>query len=298
MLHPITFSIPGCKVLDTIPLKKKMVSNLIPGQKSTYIYSNETDYYNEYRQSLFAITTKKGGWDCMRHYEIMANGTIPFFSNIESCPPNTLALLPKDMLMEGNRLYSKYQSRSINDLSTDEMTECTNLITRLLDHTKKYLTTVQIAKYILEKSNHSEAKRILYLSKDPNPDYLRCVTLHGFKELYGSSCHDYPKIPHIYKSGSINYSALYGKGITYTNLLDSVNHDSVLNTTIAEDIRTKKYDIVIYGSYHRGMPFYDLVCGIYKPNEIILICGEDLHGCNHNHNIFVQKGHSVFVREL
>jgi hypothetical protein len=29
---------------------------------------------------------KKGGWDCLRHYEIIGNGCMPYFENIEKCP--------------------------------------------------------------------------------------------------------------------------------------------------------------------------------------------------------------------
>ena len=55
------------------------------------------------------------------------------------------------------------------------------------------------------------------------------------------------------------------------------------NISVCEDIKNKKYEIVIYGSYHRGMPYYDLV------NEIILLCGEDIHWwCDCNH--YVERG--------
>jgi hypothetical protein len=147
----------------------------------------------------------------------------------------------------------------------------------------------------LKKAN-CNVKNILYLSGDIQPDYLRCATLHGFKEIFGNLCHDYPKIPHIYKSQPIQYSSYYGKGISYTNLLDPSFHNNELDNTIEADIINKKYDIVIYGSYHRGMPFYTLVCQIYKPHEIILLCGEDIHTCNYSY--FIKKGHAVFVREL
>ena len=115
------------------------------------------------------------------------------------------------------------------------------------------------------------------------------------KELMGNKCHDYPKVPHIYKS-IMNCSRLYGQGITYSNLLDPSLHNNALDATILENIKNKYYDIVIYGSYHRGMPHYDLICQIYKPNEIILLCGEDIHNCNYN--TFLKKGHSLFVREI
>jgi hypothetical protein len=294
MLHPIGFSISEEKIVNSIPVKKKILSNLIPSDLTTYIYNNETDYYNEYRQSMFAITTKKGGWDCMRHYEILANGCIPYFINIKDCPENTMTLLPKKLLIEGNLLYDKLKNKNINNLTTDDINNYNLLVIKLLDYTKKYLTTNKMAKYILEKTNNLHVTKILFLSGDTNPDYLRCVTLHGFKEIMGINCHDYPKIPHIYKSTNINYANLYGKGISYTNLLESTLHNNILDNKIEEIIKNKYYDIVIYGSYHRGMPYYNLITKVYKPDEIILLCGEDIHNCNHN----IWLRHNVFVREL
>ena len=90
MILPITFSIPKNKIVTEIPLKTKFLSNLVPGDSNTYIYKTENDYYNEYKESLFATTYKKAGWDCMRHYEILACGCILYFPNIENCPPKTM----------------------------------------------------------------------------------------------------------------------------------------------------------------------------------------------------------------
>ena len=47
---PINFSIPKSKIVNNIPKKTKILSNLIPGVLSTYIYTTEEDYYNEYQQ--------------------------------------------------------------------------------------------------------------------------------------------------------------------------------------------------------------------------------------------------------
>lgn len=296
MAHQITFSIPKEKICDIYNVKTKILSNLIPGNLSTYIYNTEEDYYNEYKTSYFAMTMKKSGWDCMRHYEILANGCLPYFINIENCPLNTMGLCPKDLFLESNVLYNKFINKNIHELTEEDINEYNILRTKLLEYTKNKLTTDKLAEYILQKTNFKNVTNILYLSGSTHPDYLRCLTLHGFKNLLNKNCHDYPKIPHIYKSKSINYNALYGKGITYSNLLDPIFHNDKLDDTIEEDIKKKYYDIIIYGSYHRGMPFYDLICKIYKPNEIILMCGEDIHCCNYN--IFVQRGHHVFVREL
>jgi len=112
MIHPIVFSIPEEKICTCAPVKDKLLSSLIPGRRSTYIYMTEHDYYNEYKRSYFAMTTKKGGWDCMRHYEILANGCVPYFPDIEKCPPNTMALFPKELTIQGNSLYNKIKSYS------------------------------------------------------------------------------------------------------------------------------------------------------------------------------------------
>jgi len=89
---------------------------------------------------------------------------------------------------------------------------------------------------------------------------------------------------------------LYGKGMSYSNLLENSLHDDSLDTKIEILIKKKFFDLVIYGSYHRGMPLFDLVNQHYKPNEVILLCGEDIHACNYAD--YVKRGYNVFVREL
>lgn len=295
-MFSINFSIPKEKICKTDILKIKLLSDIIPGDSSSYIYNKEDEYYNEYKRSYFAITKLKAGWDCLRHYEILANGCVPYFIDIEKCPKNTMSLLPKDLFVEGNKLYNKLKNKNINELTEEDKNDYNLLRGKLLDYTKNHLTTDKIAEYVLKKTNFTGIKKILYLSGDVNPDYLRCLTLHGFKCIFGKDCHDYPKVSHIYKSDNINYDSLYGKGMTYSNLLEPISRNDNLDATIIEDIKGKYYDIIIYGSYHRGMPYYDLISEIYKSDEIILLCGEDLHECNYND--YLNKGHHVFVREL
>ena len=188
MLYPITFSIPS--------EKNKILSSLIPGFKNTYTYNTEEEYYKEYNESFFAMTTKKGGWDCLRHYEILANGCIPYFPNIEKCPENTLALLPKDLLIQSNLLYERLKNKRPNEMSVNDRNEYDILNIKLLEYTKLHLTTLRMAEYILEKTGISKFPKILFLSGQTEPDYLRFLTLHGFKKLLGSKCHDYPKVAH------------------------------------------------------------------------------------------------------
>lgn len=290
MFHPVTVSVPEYKVLKDVPVKSKFLSSLIPGRYETYVYNTEEDYYNEYRRSVFALTHKKGGWDCLRHYEILANGCIPYFPDIDECPPLTMALMPKDLIREGNKLYHQYKD------SQDIPIEIyTNHIRKLLDFTRSTLTTEQIARYMLEKSGNSAATKVLFLSGDTGPDCVRCLTLHGFKSILGTNCHDYPKIPHIYKHTDAR--TFYGKGFTYTNNLESTMRDSSLDATLIDDIANHTYDIVVYGSHMRGMPLLDMVKLHYKPSEILLLNGEDVY--NRKDTLqFENSGYHIFVREL
>jgi len=36
--------------------------------------------------SKFGITTKRGGWDCLRHYELAANGCVLCFRDLDAKP--------------------------------------------------------------------------------------------------------------------------------------------------------------------------------------------------------------------
>jgi hypothetical protein len=351
MIHPISFSIPLEKVVSEIPKKTKILSDLVPGKLSTYIYKTETAYYNEYKQSYFAITTKKAGWDCMRHFEIIANGCVPYFPDIEGCPPLTMALLPKGLIIEGNALYKRFLE---SGLIPENISAHADLTNRFLQYTRDHLTTRRMAEYVLDKIGFKKSvnilgneyeniliqnpirvrygngdhwtekivqepffatnqffgcdpapeilktvesvkSKILFLSGSTYPDYLRCLTLHGLKTIFGSACHDYPKISHIYKT-YMDPNTLYGKGMSYSNLLENSLHDDSLDSKMEILIKQKYFDLVIYGSYHRGMPFFDFVKQIYRPNEIVMLCGEDIHNCNYDD--YVKKGYSLFVREL
>jgi hypothetical protein len=72
----------------------------------------------------------------MRHYEILANGCIPFFEDIENIPETTMKLFPKKQLI----LFYKTVD---NLISNGEMNhpDIKNFIQFLLNYTNRYLTT-------------------------------------------------------------------------------------------------------------------------------------------------------------
>jgi len=284
--YPISFSIPACKVLAKAPSKSKLFGHVVPGETRTYIFSDEAAYYSDYQASVFGITCKKRGWDCMRHYEILANGTIPYFTDLQHCPPLTMTHLPKTMILEGMKLFE-------NVLPDDVRIQ--TFVESLLEYTRTRLTTKAMAMWALQTAGFSCAKSVLFLSQDPSPDYLRCTLLHGFKELFHKECHDFPEISHLYSDCTVENHALYGKGFSYSKLLNKErNRDSCRDNSVYEDIRSRRYDVIIYGSVHRGMPMWDLVNENYSKHEILLFCGEDPHECLFSQNF---NSYPFFLRE-
>jgi len=98
-LFPISFAIPTRKV-NFIKDKTRDVAVCDPRDRSTYIYKNEIEYYKGYQDSCIGVTIKKAGWDCMRHYEILANGCLPYFINIDKCPKLTMVSFPKQLCLD------------------------------------------------------------------------------------------------------------------------------------------------------------------------------------------------------
>jgi hypothetical protein len=288
MPYPIGFPIPAEKIVYAVPEKSKYMAHIIPGRLETYVFRNEEDYYKDYQQSIFGTTKCKSGWDCMRHLEILANGCIPWFIDLDQCPEQTMTFFPKALVKEAMRVLKDCNQ---NDPRIIDYTE------RLLEHTHEHLTTEAMANYILSKINKN-VKSVLFLSGDVGPDYLRCMLLHGFKKLLGPECHDYKCVPHLYTDYPTQINSWNGKPLfTITNLLQKENYRNPAgDSTVESDIKNHKYDIIIYGSVHRGKPFWSLVNANYKPNEIVLCCGEDLHTCEYKNEKYNE--YPVFIREL
>lgn len=139
IIHPISFSIPEEKIIKTYPIKDQLFGTVVPGNLKTYTFYNENDYYLDYSKSYYGITCKKGGWDCMRHYEILGSYSIPCFYNIEDCPYRILTNFPKKIILETN----KY---SLNNKIHPNYEE---LNTELHNYTLANLTTKKIAERLL-----------------------------------------------------------------------------------------------------------------------------------------------------
>ena len=139
-LLPIQFGIPE-ENIRPIDLSRKthLMAHCDPRDRSTYIYyDSEKRYYDQYSDAYFGYTMKKGGWDCMRHHEILAAGTVPYFSGIENCPTRTLFKFSRPAL--------QYAINHHDSWPKDE-----DAYEPLLEDLRSGLmTTKDVAKYVLE----------------------------------------------------------------------------------------------------------------------------------------------------
>lgn len=111
-----------------------------------YMFDTEQDYYRNLQEARFGITTKRGGWDCLRHYKNAANGAVQCFRDYAqkpiSCAPNGL----------------QHGVNMIEYKNAQDLAEKINAITNsdyesLLHHSYKWIhnhTTEKRAKYILD----------------------------------------------------------------------------------------------------------------------------------------------------
>jgi len=157
--YPIWFAIPKQKFNFNYE-KIKLFSNNIPAHnRKNYTHFTEKSYYSDYGQSFFAITCKKGGWDCMRHYEIMSQGTLPYFVDIDKSPIQTMPLINRKFCQETKTLidikYDLWQQIDLQILSEiKDMNKYEYLRNLMISQVKELYNTETLAKYIIDTVNH------------------------------------------------------------------------------------------------------------------------------------------------
>jgi hypothetical protein len=142
-LLPISFAIPTPKLCTANEIRKtKTFATCFPGNKATYIFQTEEDYYSDYRASLFAFTMKKHGWDCMRHYEILANRCVPLFFDLQQCPHLTMVTFPRDLCDDALNLFRAFQLERYIQLES-----------ALFSYATRHLTTRTLGSFVMSHAS-------------------------------------------------------------------------------------------------------------------------------------------------
>jgi hypothetical protein len=156
-IFPISFSIPSEKIISrgTRHKTKRFARHCVDqeiashyGLSSSYAFDDEYSYYLDLSRSKYAITTKRGGWDCLRHYEIAAAGSLICFkeltSKAHSCAPHRL--------QPGYNCLS-YSNLKDLTLQINQLEETPDQYQTLLFHSRNWIlnhTTVAIAQRMLD----------------------------------------------------------------------------------------------------------------------------------------------------
>ena len=267
---PLPYAIPDEYIVADVPAKVRIFSEVQPGNRSNYCYGpgEEDAYHAQYRNSRFAYTERKGGWDCLRHYEILAAGCIPVFKDLEVCPANTMVTFPKALVLEACAQLLPW---------APEKEELYNLyVQRLLEHCRNHCSVSALARRFLEP--FPTAKRILMIRCHAGENYTRELLALGLRRQLGADFVDYPKIDVLYKGCDL--SQKHGNGFTYGGKLEA----DVDRTNLEARIRAREFDLIIYGKVGRDeiegtlpMTFWSAVSESYDRSQIAFLYGGD--GC-------------------
>jgi len=119
--------------------------------RQLYRFTNEEDYYNDMSQSWFGLTCMKGGWDSLRHYEIMAAGSCLMFRDYDKkpplCSPQNLPCFSYSSLEELNSIASRLIK---NNKPTNEYTD---MVHSQREWLLKYGTTEARARQLINTLN-------------------------------------------------------------------------------------------------------------------------------------------------
>lgn len=110
-------------------------------------FTVEEEYYDDISKSWFGPTCKKGGWDCLRHYEIIAAGTLLLFKDYDRKPPLCSPQeLPCFSYSNPNELKNLIGRLVVNNQPTNEYLD---MLQKQREWLLNFGTTSARAKYII-----------------------------------------------------------------------------------------------------------------------------------------------------
>ena len=282
MIHPISYSFPDELWVDVVEKKTSIFASHIPKNipNSGYLYNDCKQYMDVYRKSLFGITSKKCGWDCWRHLEILSQGAAMFMQDMPHIPPKTMIHYPKALIWEFMNKYGIYSLEFLNKHSQSALYQD---LETMLNTCKTQLSSTAMLEYILDKSDQKDAKSIFCTSEIG--DYILFSCHYAGKKKYGksfvtfTSSNDSKIFDNMYKDYS-EESALqcYGHGFNYTRLLDPSLKTTYTNEEILQKIKNRDFDTIILMYDHKTgntNHILDAIKEYYSPNELIVICRND-----------------------
>jgi len=286
---PISFSIPNL-VSDIGAKKVRAVSEVIPG--SPYSFSDYDEYLKQYQESMVGITHRKAGWDCFRHVEILAAGSLPYMLDSDLIPPYSMVHYPKNLI---DSVTEQLESRSGIPVVINAQD--------LIGFLESSLTCRSMAKYIFRVSGLQDATRVLFVDENLGKmaDYLSLFTLIGMKQLCGDNCSVLFPVPYVYTDWEGDSNLLYGRGFGYTRILEASTRgaNEFTNESIDLDgISELEFDAVVVGNITRNRELARDLLSRFPAEKTIWIHGEDTPPLTAETEFLLNSGVNVFVRAI
>jgi len=248
------------------------------------------------------LPKKKGGWDCFRHYEIIAAGTLPYFFDLQNCPNMTLHSFPKELVLRGMALTGlpdaqtirhAYDSNQIATLQIDpklfNWTEYYSILQGVIRHSLKHCTYEGLGQYVLDELRPflgGDSPRILYMSHD-YVGYQTGVLYAGlFNLLQGNFSATFEKVG-LHESWGGSVGALYGGGHSFAKTI-SPPGDVANRTLIQKRLVENFYNVVIFSAEGNGVCNPGIIPGQWVDFEKyqnrtkaigVAVDGCDINGC-------------------
>jgi FkbM family methyltransferase len=298
------WSIPDTNFLELdFTRKDTAFASIVPGDSQTYTYSrNEKAYHEGYARSLYAITMRKAGWETMRHYEIIADGCVPYFVDIDYLPPNTMSLFPRELV----RALMNLPGVEV-DWSVDERRDRSNAIIHrtalmptlfpartyevlarsLNDYARRYMSSTAVFRAAVEVAGLQDVKSVLFIRNSTiardggtRADYHEMLAIIGVKLQLGVKAVVFPDIPFLYDDYPLEKECGWGNCFSYGRRIDSKLRAPANATPLAHMVAEKQFDVIIYGEQNSNrlqqlLFSREIADAEYEPNRIWLLRGAD-----------------------
>lgn len=270
-----------------------LLAPVFPGVPHSF--DDESAYLDVYRSSHWAVTHRKGGWDCFRHIEILFAGAMPLMPDAADVPSSAMVHYPRPALRElFERLVDggPFTSRSA--------------MAQLREHALRWLTSSAMARYLLRAVGY-RGGRILFVdpSLPEQPDYLSMMTLIGLRRVVGSDVIEWRPTTYLYDDHEGDVRSLYGRGFGYARVLPAAMRGVPCGARTSSDddlpafIRHQRPALVVFGSVARAgdapRRWRSLPDATRPPAAVVF--GEDQGPDDAMLGMLRDLGATIFVRE-
>lgn len=286
---PISFSYPR-PARDLTKTPKPVLCPVFPGHR--YSFQDETTYMETYAAYSFALTHRKSGWDCFRHVEILAAGSIPFMPDVGLIPPGTMVHYPKKFLHD----VSRHLSRARGSVPADVGQE-------LRAYFNQNLTSEAMARYLLRIAAPQGPGPVVFFDEVLGrvPDYQSVLTLVGLKQALGNRVVVPFQVPYVYEDWNGSTQGLYGRGFGYSRVLpeslrspeESAEGSPGISPRLLEDA-----SLLIVGNVSRNFEGALKLLDLFPASKTVWIDGEDQAPTPEEISRCRDLGVTFFVREL